>query len=64
LLKSWVDLGMVTYLNSNFGTILKVASLFILAKTLLVKKECGLVLLTKPGKHSIELRILCHEWLK
>jgi hypothetical protein len=55
---------MVTYLNSNFGTIFKVASLFILAKTLALKKECGLVVLTKPGKHSIELRILCHEWLK
>jgi hypothetical protein len=57
-------MGMAIYLNSNFGTNLKGANLLNSAKTLAVKKECGLFLLTKPSKPSVELRILYHEWLK
>jgi hypothetical protein len=64
LLKSYVDLGMVTYLNSNFGISLQGASVCILAQTFVVKKEGGLVLLTKPNKPLVELRILYSTSLK
>jgi hypothetical protein len=55
---------MVTYLNSNFGINLKGASVCILAQTFVVKKEGGLVLLTKPNKPSVDLRILYSMSLK